>query len=114
MPFLWGQPLPHSTAPDRSLLIVPILSGGNKCHVYCACVIEQGASQNERKSHEEKTTFFSFDPRSSLRYFHLFRASTKRRPRWQHSLPGQQGTYYRYLGSLRGHYEPLSPDQRRL
>ncbi len=71
MPFLWGQPLPHSTAPDRSLLIVPILSGGNQCHVYSACVIEQGASQNERKSHEEKTAFFSFDPRSSLRYFHL-------------------------------------------
>ena len=47
MPFLWGQPLPHSTAPDRSLLIVPILSGGNKCHVYSACVIEQGASQNQ-------------------------------------------------------------------
>ena len=107
MPFLWGQPLPHSTAPDRSLLIVPILSGGNKCHVYSACVIEQGASQNERKSHEEKTAFFSFDPRSSLRYFHLFRASTKRRPRWQHSLPGQQGTYYRYLGSLRGHQRRL-------
>ena len=45
MPFLWGRPLPHSTAPDRSLLIVPIPSGGNKCHVYSACVIEQGFSE---------------------------------------------------------------------